>query len=323
MLTVVSEIACQEDFLIQKDLKNFFAKLNLNLNLQPFFDQSTYGYNHEDWDQTWLYFAFEAFKKLAKRGYSIDSFATIGTGSGIDAIGALRIFKPQRIILTDLNDHALRIAELNLKNYLRNNPNSYQILQGNICEPLLQQKLKMDLIYANLPNISVKEKINYFSIDSASLIEERFLSPDCKKYQEYLLTTTYQFLKTAKSCLAAEGKVLLNIGARVPGDLLKVIFEELEYTYEEISNGFKLQTEAELILKGYSNFERNGVQFDFYFYEEAIKILNKYKNNHFSIEEMKLLLKNLKINSLEALQLFYQGKKVGHLVSLILGQQRT
>lgn len=321
MLAAVLDSNQSNTLLIQKDLRDFFAKFHINLNFQAYFDQSTYDFDQEDFDQSWLYFALQAFKRLSAKKYQINSFATIGTGSGIDAIGALEILKPKEIILTDINSNALSIAELNLRNYLGIQTIPYQLLQGNICEPLIEENLKIDLIYANLPNIMVSERIDYSTIDSSSLIEEKYLSPEYRKYQQYLLTTAYQFLQTAKHCLSSEGKVLLNIGARVPTELLKVIFEESGYIYEEIYNGFKLQTETELILRGYSRFERDGVEFDFYPFDEAIKIFSKYKNQMLSIQEIKFLLQDIKINSSKALSLFYQGERIGHIVSLILGKQ--
>src|SRR3989338_7768368 len=82
---------------------------------------STYPIKSEIWDN-WFPFAYMAFRNLAKKlgdaGRPIKSFATIGTGGGADALGALFAFGSlDRIILTDINENVVPIARENVEKY--------------------------------------------------------------------------------------------------------------------------------------------------------------------------------------------------------------
>lgn len=111
----------------------------------------TYPIKEKVWDN-WLPFAYRAFSKIAQRRKNIRSFATIGCGSGADAIGAYYAFpKLETIILSDIDELVSTLAR---ENVLRNTRSiNVQALFGSLCAPLSNQDIHVDLIYENLPNI--------------------------------------------------------------------------------------------------------------------------------------------------------------------------
>ncbi|MDO8660390.1 MAG: hypothetical protein Q7K43_00735, partial [Candidatus Woesearchaeota archaeon] len=99
----------------------------------------------------WFPFAYIAFRRLVQK--RIESFATIGAGSGADAIGAGFIFKNLKtIVLSDIDQRVIPVAVSNVKKYA---PTVTVVgLAGHLCEPLRKNKMQIDVMYENLPNIS-------------------------------------------------------------------------------------------------------------------------------------------------------------------------
>ena len=69
----------------------------------------TYPIKTDDYWKNWFMFAFSAFRKIAAEGganHKIETFATIGTGPGVDAIGAMFCFNDlKKVIVTDLEQY--------------------------------------------------------------------------------------------------------------------------------------------------------------------------------------------------------------------------
>ncbi|WP_411842647.1 peptide chain release factor N(5)-glutamine methyltransferase [Salinicoccus sp. HZC-1] len=78
----------------------------------------------------------------------------IGTGTG--AIGLLlqKHWNNNRVILTDVSDKALEVAEENAENLKI----STEMLQGNLFEPLADRGIEVDCIVSNPPYISYNER---------------------------------------------------------------------------------------------------------------------------------------------------------------------
>lgn len=100
--------------------------------------------------------AFQAFRSFQLAGYSpVRRFATIGTGSGTDAVGALEVFFPEltSITMTDLSPEVVATARLNLISAVHDARKTIQAvaleataLTGYCLEPLKGQQV-FDLIY--------------------------------------------------------------------------------------------------------------------------------------------------------------------------------
>ena len=78
----------------------------------------------------WLSYAFRGFQILNQKGVQVNHFVSIGTGSGIDAIGALEIFRPQTVTVTDLAPAILSRAKENIIRYQQNGGSQARINFG-------------------------------------------------------------------------------------------------------------------------------------------------------------------------------------------------
>ena len=91
---------------------------------------------------------------LAHRdGNTVRKFATVGTGSGLDAIAALELFELQNLAITDLHPTVVQAAITNIKSaaagrtVLANAVDSLIARPGDILAPLEDQAGQFDLIY--------------------------------------------------------------------------------------------------------------------------------------------------------------------------------
>lgn len=79
------------------------------------------------------------------------------TGSGVIGISVAKRFKSARVFLTDISSEALCVAEKNVNN---NKLTNVTLLQGDILEPLIQNKIYADVIICNPPYIENIETID-------------------------------------------------------------------------------------------------------------------------------------------------------------------
>ncbi|MBI2655247.1 hypothetical protein HYX06_02370 [Candidatus Woesearchaeota archaeon] len=283
--------------------------------------EDTYPIKADTWDN-WFPFAYLAFQEIA-RSQTVSSFAAIGTGNGADALGAINIFGRdlETIIITDVGNAALQVSDQNVRRYSKGK--KVFALNGSLCQPLIQRGIKVDLIYENLPNIPDGEDVSS-GYRQASVYNPSLLPavPD-KLVRDYLLESHYSLLKESKHALNHGGSVICSIGGRVPNSVLRGMVERLGYKYEELITGFKRQTEPLEVLPGYAKAEKDGIEFDFYKYDEAISCLQSHgiKNPFIerSSDELKDLLAPFRISAREALQLYEQNPNyvIGHMVNMV------
>ncbi len=263
-------------------------------------------------EDSWLYLAFRAFQNYGSVHpvywrKEVKTFATIGTGSGVDAIGAHAILQPEKIVLADIHPEVIPVAEQNVKTNLSGEAHSEIVaLPGNLCEPLVERGITADLIYANLPNIPSGERV-LGERRSATFFEER--AAYCPAvFEEHLLKLQYLFLESAKKALSLGGVVIAAIGARVPGKILERLFKETGYHgVHVLARTLKRQSEPEHVLRGYAEAEKRGVEFDFYRYAEASERWKSIERAGVSVQEAKEELKKHRVSASEAWKLYSSG----------------
>lgn len=103
-----------------------------------------------DPEDNWIWFAFTGFTRLARtlrsRNPPLRTSATIGTGNGLDAIGAAYASPSlERIVVTDVDDEVVRLAVDNVR---RNVPAHIEVtgLTDDVCGPLAALPFKIDVI---------------------------------------------------------------------------------------------------------------------------------------------------------------------------------
>ncbi len=121
-------------------------------------NENTYDFDPKNPKDSWLYPAFLGFQELKKQGFKPNSFATIGTGSGIDSIGVYELFHPKEIYQIDIHPNITEIAHRNAK-ALIGDGSKIETFLGDLCQPLIERKIKVDLVYANIPNLPSKESV--------------------------------------------------------------------------------------------------------------------------------------------------------------------
>lgn len=304
------------------DVSSLFAAFGITKSVIARFNEHTYEFD-PDIKNNWLYAAFKGFQvlgdRLASEGKSADTFVAVGTGSGLDAIGASHIFQPNAVVLTDIHPRVVPLAEQNAKgNILKG---SVVGLTGDLCEPLRQHNIKADVIYANLPLIPDDDETILGGMRSSSFVSRSRFEKAPKKYKRYLLGMIHAFLEDAKESLNPDGSVVINLGGRVPVELVKELFAECGYEYEELYTMLKAQSQPEEVLPGFSQVEaKEGVEFDFYKFDEAEAALQNVDTATLSAQELKDLLAPYRVTAMEALALHRSGTRIGQIVQVIRGK---
>lgn len=79
--------------------------------------------------------------------------ADIGTGSGALAVTFAKHMPGSRVYATDISEDALKIAQENAKRHSV----CIEFLQGNLTQPLIERRVTVDLVMANLPYIATSD----------------------------------------------------------------------------------------------------------------------------------------------------------------------
>lgn len=295
---------------------SLFDSVGLQYHGVVYLNENTYDFDPLDPKNHWLYGAFLAFLRLRNEGFNPHVFATIGTSSGTDSIGAYEIFHPAKIFQTDIHTNVIAVAESNVSSVIGSDT-SVETLLGDLCTPLIERGIKVDLLYANIPNIPSLHPVLEGKKSSSRFNPSEDSSPE--KYSQWLLALQYRFLTQAKKVLNPSGVIAIAIGDRVPSQILEELFADTGYVSSELVNIYKKQTEPEEVLVGYAEQEsQTDVEFDFYDHEKAVAIWqNECEGKDLSIEKIKTILLPFRISATEALRNWReQGRSAGHVYSI-------
>lgn len=312
----------------KQDVSSLFSVVGLPQRVVIQATEHTYEVDARNPKNNWLYPAFRGFQilnmRLRQEGRRVETFASIGTGQGVDAIGAYSIFRPRHIILTDIHPAVISVAQ---ENVLKNVPKAVRLLAyaGNLCEPLRDHGVRPDLIYANLPNIPFDGSGSPYSGQLTSTFFCQKWIPKCSpRIDHYLLGLQRAMIHEASKSLARGGSLVLNLGGRVPIPLVQKIFADAGLNYQELFTMFKVQSQSEWVLGGYARAEKRfSVAFDFYRFDTAQRLLKKsMRDEQGPCLQLKMILKPTHVTAAEAMKRFvYQHERIGHLVQVIRGEK--
>jgi len=304
------------------EVGDLFKEVGIQKTGNVLMNENTYDFDPKHPRYSWLYAALLGFQKLKHQGFSPKSFATIGTGSGIDSAGVYEIFHPEKIFQIDVHPNVPEIADKNAKTLIGNGAKVETFL-GDLCQPLVERGIIVDLVYANIPNIPSDEPIWDKKVSASKFLVRD--AKDCPRiFQKWCLTLQYLFLKEAKKVLAPRGVVVDAIGARVPYEILEQLFTDNSYAVQELASVYKLQSEPEDVLSGYVKAEKeSGIEFDFYDHEKAWPLWErKLRAQKLSTPALKLELGPFRMSAAQALVAFEQdGATAGHICSILGGKQ--
>lgn len=221
-----------------------------------------------DWVSSVAVPAFRIVERRRGTG-SVRAFCSIGTGTGLDALGAVEVFGARLVGVTDVHDEVVAAAAANIRDNLRDAESITLIAgTGDLLSPFARERPRFDVIYENLPNVPLGDAA-HLETDrtSSSFFPPRNETvPDAIRTN--LLTLHYVALAQARDFLAAGGVILSMLGARVPLQSFLDMSRSAGYRPKFLSYGWKIQAEAADILAGHVAWQRRGLG-PFHFYREA------------------------------------------------------
>jgi hypothetical protein len=266
-------------------------------------------------EANWVWHAFRGMarliKKLEAEGRPPQSFAAVGTGSGVDAIGAGHIFPLLKsIAVTDIEESVLAQA---LENVRANVPPAVSVTgcAGDLCAPLYDLGQGFDLIYSNLPNLPVAKLGGVIDHNTCYTDHGVALDP---KLDAYLLGFQHLFLRSAAQALSEGGSALMMIGGRFPYEMFHRLGELSGYSVEELLCCLRLDTDLSTTIDAYAAHEGE-IEFDYYLYDESQRALEGKDELHG--EELKALLSPYRLSARDAGEAGAHGKRIGHTLHMI------
>ncbi len=307
------------------DASSLFAQFGVRQKVKGVFNEYTYAIDARP-ENNWLFPAFKGFEvlktRIAAEGQTVRTFVTVGTGGGWDAIGGHHIFQPKRLIATDNHPKVLRVADRNIRENVTDEDVEILTLHGDLCAPLREKKILADVLYANLPLLPDDPAHVLEGMRSSTFADWERIKQAPTIYQRYRLAMKYVLLNDAASSLAPHGSVAINLGGRVPVELIQRMFDECGYTYEELYTMLKLQTQPDEVLPGFAAAEKEGgVEFDFYRLPHTRKAASTLRPS-FPAKKWKDTLLPHRVSAERAVRLHARGVPIGHIVQMIGGQRK-
>jgi hypothetical protein len=272
---------------------------------------------------SWLPIAFRAFEQVARQ-IPVRDVLILGTGSGLDALGAAEIFDLRSLTVTELFAESLAGARANITAHLDSDGTSLAFHAGDLlaCVPA---DTRVDLIYENLPNIPATPEIDLARGTHAGRFFDATGVDVPEPFGAYLLALHYRCLRQAWDLVRPGGGVLTAIGGRMPDEIPLGLHRECGYEPTFAAFDVKYQAEPAMVLPGYARAEReSGVEFRFYA-EAAIDIVAKARKRGIDGDdlaaEVEGALAPLAMTATEAEARFRDGHRPAHSVLMIFGRR--
>lgn len=271
--------------------------------------------------------AVPAFLAVARAGIQVRDFATIGTGAGLDALAAIEILKANFIIITDIHDDVVKIAENNIKSNTTEGANIALFSGvGDLLDPIKDQDFKIDLIYENLPNIP----LNQNDLIDAGQNSSTFIATRAEEIPEfvsrYLITLHHLALRQAHPILRNGGRILSSIGGRIPLDAIKRLGTEAGYDSEILTFTWKQQSEPEEVIRGYAAWEQEGFgPFRFYPVQALSDTFQSVSDVAAGAQsaEIERALQRHELTASAAMDAWKSGTPIGHTVAVLQSIKRS
>lgn len=275
----------------------------------------------DDLQSDWVaHVAAPAFK-LYRRQHGnapVDSFCSIGTGSGLDVLSASELLGARRVGLTDVHEDVVATAADNIvRNHQAGRPLIIEAGCGDLLAPLQR---RYALIYENLPNVPLPS--------SADLATERKSSTHVPPRKEKLpelvrnqmLDLHYLALLQAKDYLLPGGAVLSTLGARVPLEVFLALGKLAGYSSSFLTYTWKVQADPKEVIRDHAQKQKEGFgPFHFYRADVLEKTftsvdLTTSGTNALEIERS---LQPARLDASDAYELLLRGERIGHTVAVL------
>lgn len=276
----------------------------------------------EDIKSDWVaYIAAPAFKLIREKlGHDIDSFVSIGTGSGIDVLAGIELLGAKRVGFTDLQRSVVAAAAQNVRNNLKSNDIEFEFGNGDLLQPLKNGKRNYDVIYENLPNVPLANNTKIEDKRNSGHYLEKREEAIPEFVHEQMLDLHYLALKQARDYLAENGAVYSTLGGRVPLNAFIKLGELAGLRSEIFTYSWKVQAEPEDVISGYAAQEKAGLgPFRFYRAEDLQKAFANVsvKDSGSRAFEIEKSLDSVKLSATAAYEAFKKGEVIGHTVAVL------
>jgi hypothetical protein len=276
-------------------------------------------------EESWLPIAFRAFAALAGR-MRVEHLLILGTGNGLDALGALEIFPGLRsLTATDLHPPCVATArETVLANLAGGRPVDVRFHAGNLLDDVRPER-RFDLVYENLPNLPAPAdaELARGAIGGRFFADAHIDVPD--RFVVHRLALHHRCLRDARPHLRAGGGVLTALGGRVTLALAFDLHRACGYEPELVAFDVKRQVEAALVVPPYARAEEeHGIRFTFYA-AEAIGLVAAARaagrDGPALAGAVARDLERLALSAREAEARVEAGEAVAHSVFMVLGRR--
>jgi hypothetical protein len=263
--------------------------------------------------------AFKAYRR--QRGEAVDSFCSIGTGSGLDVLAAVEILGATRVGLTDVHEDVVVTAANNVaRNRKARHPLTIEPGCGDLLAPLRPYGVRYAVIYENLPNVplSSAEEVAADRKSSTYVPPRTECLPAWVKQQ--MLDLHYLALAQSREFLLPGGAVLSCLGARVPLHAFLSLGELAGYAPSFLTYGWKVQGNPEEVIRDHVRSQENGFG-PFHFYR--VEVLEKTfadaepaESGKNALEIERTLLPQ-RLDAADAYAAFKDGERIGHTVAFL------
>ena len=277
----------------------------------------------EDIKSDWVaYIAAPAFKLIREKlGHDIDSFVSIGTGSGIDVLTGIELLGAKRVGFTDLQRSVVAAAAQNVRSNIKETSKiEFEFGNGDLLQPLQNGKRNYDVIYENLPNVPLASNTKIEDKRNSGHYLEKREEAIPEFVHEQMLDLHYLALKQARDYLAKNGAVYSTLGGRVPLNAFIKLGELAGLRSEIFTYSWKVQAEPEDVISGYAAQEKAGLgPFRFYRAEDLQKAFANIsvKDSGKRAFEIEKNLDSVKLTATAAYEAFKKGEVIGHTVAVL------
>ncbi len=276
-------------------------------------------------DDSWLAVTFRAFAGIAGRS-DTRRVLIVGTGNGLDVLGAIEILDPDAVMATDVLPTSVEVARENVLAHLAD-PGAIALdfRVGDLLTCLPQDE-PFGLIYENLPNIRATRDAR---LDTGLLAGRFFRAPELtvpERFEVALLALHHECLRQARPRIRPGGGVLTALGGRMPLGVAFDLHTSCGYAPELVAFDVKLQSEPELVVPGYADAERDyGVEFTFYA-ARAVEVAAEARSAGLEGEALydavQSELARDAMTAAEGLRRVRRGEPIAHSILMVLGVAR-
>jgi methylase of polypeptide subunit release factors len=278
-----------------------------------------------DWVASVAVPAFKLFR-FQRADAALDSFCSIGTGSGLDVLSAVEILGATRVGLTDVHEEVVATAADNVsRNRLASNELVIESGCGDLLSPLRHLNTRYDLIYENLPNVPLPftGEIAEDRKSSTHLVPRTEELPELIRNQ--MLDLHYLALIQAKDFLNKDGSILSTLGGRVPLHILLSLGILAGYSTSFLIYTWKNQADPEEVIRDHALKQNEGFG-PFYFYrsevlEKTFSSIDIRTSGREALEIERLLWPE-RLDAVSAYAALKKGERIGHTVAVLKSELR-